>query len=111
MVRLRDSWPFSLSVFPIPENPLPTPSAGVRMIELLNSFFAAATTIIDGLGGVVVNHVGDALIASFNAPLPLKAHAARAVDAARPFLPLVSEREFEGHRLRLRIGITTGLVS
>ena len=82
-----------------------------QVIELLNSFFAAATTIIDGLGGVVVNHVGDALIASFNAPLPLNAHAARAVDAARAFLSLVSEREFEGHRLRLRIGITTGLVA
>src|SRR3954468_22891062 len=32
MVRLRDSWRSSLSVFPIPENPLPTPSAGVRII-------------------------------------------------------------------------------
>src|SRR3954452_757414 len=31
MVRLRDSWRFSLSAFPIPENPLPTPSAGVRI--------------------------------------------------------------------------------
>src|SRR5215210_5466211 len=31
MVRLRDSWRFSLSASPIPENPLPAPSAGVRM--------------------------------------------------------------------------------
>src|SRR4051794_16703844 len=31
MVRPPDSWRFSLSAFPIPENPLPTPSAGVRM--------------------------------------------------------------------------------
>src|SRR3954449_1993367 len=32
MVRLRDSWRFSLSASPIPENPLPAPSAGVRII-------------------------------------------------------------------------------
>src|SRR3954452_23083430 len=31
MVRLPDSWPFSLSASSLPENPLPTPSAGVRM--------------------------------------------------------------------------------
>src|SRR5215210_2163219 len=31
MVRLLDSWRFSLSASPIPENPLPAPSARVRM--------------------------------------------------------------------------------
>ena len=40
------------------------------MIGLLNSFFSAATAIVDERGGVVVNHVGDALIAAFNAPSP-----------------------------------------
>src|SRR4051812_23846426 len=33
MVRLPDSWPFSLSASSLPENPLPTPSAGVRMTD------------------------------------------------------------------------------
>src|SRR3954447_7130327 len=33
MVRLPDSWPFSLSASSLPENPLPTPSAGVRVTE------------------------------------------------------------------------------
>jgi hypothetical protein len=69
-----------------------------RVIGLLNSFFSAATSVIDERGGVVVNHVGDALIAAFNAPLPIEAHAARAVDAARALLSLVSERDFDGHR-------------
>jgi class 3 adenylate cyclase len=58
-----------------------------------------------------VNHVGDGLIAAFNAPLPVDGHAARAVDAARALLGLVAERGFEGHRLRLRIGIATGPVA
>jgi adenylate cyclase len=58
-----------------------------------------------------VNHVGDGLIAAFNAPLPVEGHAARAVDAARALLGLVAERAFEGNRLRLRIGIATGPVA
>ena len=32
---------------------------------------------------------------------------ARAVDAARDLLSLVSGREFDGHQLRLRIGVAT----
>src|SRR5689334_3832282 len=34
MARLPASWRFSLSASPIPENPLPTLSAGVRITEL-----------------------------------------------------------------------------
>src|SRR3954452_22106536 len=37
MVRPPDSWRFSLSAFPIPENPTPTPSAGVRIISHVSS--------------------------------------------------------------------------
>ena len=82
-----------------------------EVIGLLNSFFGAATAIVDARSGIVVNHVGDGLIAAFNAPLPIEGHAARAVDAARSLLALVAERGFEGHRLRLRIGIATGPVA
>jgi class 3 adenylate cyclase len=82
-----------------------------RVITILNSFFSAATAIIDERGGVVVNYIGDALIAAFNAPLPAEDHPARAVAAARDLLALVSLREFEGHALRLRIGVATGQVA
>ena len=58
-----------------------------------------------------MNHVGDALIAAFNAPLPVEDHAAPAVEAARALQALVSGRDFEGHRLRLRIGVATGPVA
>jgi adenylate cyclase len=87
----------------------PLPPA--QVIGLLNSFFGAATPIIEERGGVVVNHVGDALLASFNAPLPINTHSARAVDTARALLSLVAERDFEGHRVRVRIGIATGPVA
>jgi adenylate cyclase len=82
-----------------------------RVIAMLNSLFSAASAIIDEKGGVVVNYIGDALIASFNAPLPVDGYPARAVSAARALLSLVSEREFEGHRMRLRIGVATGPVA
>lgn len=82
-----------------------------QVIGLLNSFFGAATEIVDERGGVVVNHVGDALIAAFNAPLPIDEHPVRAVRTARALLSLVSEHDFEGHRLRLRIGVATGPVA
>lgn len=82
-----------------------------RVIGMLNSFFSAATAIVDDRGGVVVNYIGDALIAAFNAPLPAEDHPARAVEAARDLLSLVSGREFEGHQLRLRIGVATGPVA
>jgi adenylate cyclase len=82
-----------------------------QVIGLLNSFFSASTTVIDQRGGVVVNHLGDGIIAAFNAPLRVEGHAGRAVDAARALLVLAAEREFEGHRLRLRIGVATGPVA
>ncbi|HEY6381647.1 MAG TPA: adenylate/guanylate cyclase domain-containing protein, partial [Pseudolabrys sp.] len=44
-----------------------------QVIGLLNIFFSAVTAIVDERGGIVVNHVGDALIAAFNAPLPIDA--------------------------------------
>ena len=82
-----------------------------QVIGMLNSLFSAATAVVDEHGGVVVNYIGDALIASFNAPLPIDEFPVRAVGAARALLSLVSEQEFEGHQLRLRIGVATGPVA
>lgn len=82
-----------------------------QVIGLMNGFFGAAAMVIEEQGGIVVNHVGDALIAAFNAPLPFENHAAHAVAAARALQLLASNREFDGHRLRLRIGIATGPVA
>ncbi|HJQ56376.1 MAG TPA: adenylate/guanylate cyclase domain-containing protein [Vineibacter sp.] len=86
---------------------LPAP----KVISLLNSFFSAATARVEAQGGIVVNHVGDALIAAFNAPLPVDGYPARAVEAARELQSLVSAQAFDGHRLRLRIGIASGPVA
>jgi len=82
-----------------------------QVIGLMNRFFGAATTVIEAHGGIVLNHVGDALLAAFNAPLPVEDHAGRAVAAARALQSLASSRDFDGHRLHLRIGIATGPVA
>jgi class 3 adenylate cyclase len=82
-----------------------------EVVSMLNSLFKAATALVDQHGGVVINYIGDALIAAFNAPLPAKDHAARAIETAKSLLALVDTSTFEGHRLRLRIGVATGPVA
>src|SRR4051794_30580536 len=47
MVRLPDSWRFSLSASSLPENPLPTPSAGVRMTSPVRASSATAPRLPD----------------------------------------------------------------
>jgi class 3 adenylate cyclase len=82
-----------------------------ELVALLNSFFSAATRVVDERGGIVVNHVGDAIIAAFNAPIAVAEHRARAIEAACALQALMTTRDFQGHRLRLRIGIATGPVA
>lgn len=82
-----------------------------EVIELLNAFFDAATEVIGAHHGVVVSFVGDAVIAAFNAPADLPAHAAWATRAGKALLVLVAERPFGGETLRLRVGIATGPVA
>jgi class 3 adenylate cyclase len=82
-----------------------------RVIGLLDSFFDAATQVIDREGGVVINYIGDALIAAFNAPLPVDGFPERAMRAAEALQAVAASRTFEGHRLRIRIGIATGPVA
>ncbi|WOS65466.1 adenylate/guanylate cyclase domain-containing protein [Sinorhizobium fredii] len=62
-----------------------------QVIGMLNRFFSAATAIVDERGGVVVNYIGDAFIAAFNAPL-----IPRAIAAARDLLFLVSGANLKG---------------
>lgn len=82
-----------------------------EVVHLLNELFAAVSDKITARGGLIVNYFGDAVIAAFNAPLPLAKHEFSAVMAARDILTTLETSEFHGHRLRLRIGIASGLVA
>lgn len=82
-----------------------------QLVELLNEFFTAVTDIVDQNGGVVVNYIGDAVLVSFNAPLPLKHHADGAIRAAQDILRVTGARQFLQMTLEVRIGIATGVIA
>lgn len=82
----------------------------VQVMEMLNRYFGAAVPVILGNGGTVVQFVGDALLAVFDAPRPRPEHEFRAVKAA---LEMQRAIEAEAHGLddppRFRVGVNTGM--
>ena len=82
-----------------------------EVIALLNTFFDTATDIVSDNGGVVISFVGDAVVAAFNAPLPIEEHARQAVRTARALLDACATQDFEGETIRLRVGVATGPVA
>jgi adenylate cyclase len=80
-----------------------------RLVGTLNEFYAAVAEPIARHSGVINLFVGDAILATFNAPRRNPAHAANAVQAAVDIVALCGTRTF-GHDLTLsvRVGINTG---
>jgi adenylate cyclase len=86
------------------------------LVKFLNLFLSEMTTIILGFGGTLDKYQGDAIIAFWNAPLPVADHRRRAVEAScmcqrrlRELAPQF-EREF-GVQVRMRVGLHTGQVT
>lgn len=82
----------------------------VRTVEILNAYFDEVTRIIGANNGIVTQFQGDAVLATFNVPVADEKHARNAFDAARAILACVAARDFAGERVRVRIGINTGLL-
>jgi class 3 adenylate cyclase len=82
-----------------------------RVIAMLNGFFDAVGAAIAHRNGVVIQFIGDAVMATFNAPLPDPEHASNALRAACDIRALTRERTFEGVSLGVRIGISTGPIA
>ncbi|MNR88665.1 Adenylate cyclase 2 [compost metagenome] len=86
-----------------------------RLAEIINACFKALSEPIYRFGGVVDKYIGDAIMALFGAPLAHEDDAERAVSAAYA-MQRAAERFSEsleaetGIRLRVRIGLNTGLV-
>ncbi|MGD8520164.1 MAG: adenylate/guanylate cyclase domain-containing protein [Desulfobacterales bacterium] len=83
------------------------------LTAMLNDYLTAMTDIIHSEGGTIDKYEGDAIIAFWNAPLEIDAHADRAVRAAlscqarlEQLQPTFIKRI--GEPLRMRIGINTG---
>jgi len=82
----------------------------VEIVEILNAYFTELVTIIEEHGGVITQFQGDAILAVFNVPRPLKHHAQKGIAAALAIQAAVVEKTFLGHQLKCRIGVNTGQV-
>jgi class 3 adenylate cyclase len=81
-----------------------------RVVGVLNAFFDQATATITRYDGVVTQFIGDAIMATFNLPAEDPEHAAKAVCAALGIVDLAANQTFNGERLAIRAGISTGPV-
>ena len=77
--------------------------------KILVAYFNQTTSAILEQDGTIIKYIGDAVMAVWGAPLPEKNHAQRAVIAAWG-MSQAGKQEIEGHRLRTRIGVNTGIV-
>jgi class 3 adenylate cyclase len=78
--------------------------APAEVLASLSALFGEIGAIVAREGGVVIGFAGDAVLASFNAPLACRDHPARALAAAAAVADLTLEE------LRLRVGVATGPV-
>jgi adenylate cyclase len=81
-----------------------------QVMQMLNEYFAALTKPLDRHGGILTQFLGDAVLVTFNLPVPDPDHADNAVQVAFEIQRTVRERTFAGNHIRTRIGIATGEV-
>lgn len=77
---------------------------------MLNEYFPAIIEPINRYGGVINQFQGDAMLVTFNVPVPDTEHADNAVRAACEILRICRSQTFGGVRLNTRVGINTGEV-
>ncbi len=80
----------------------------VRIMQMLNEYFAAVLEPIRGHGGIVNQFQGDAMLVTFNVPIEDPRHGDQAIRAAIEIQAVLAAHRFAGQRLRTRIGINTG---
>jgi adenylate cyclase len=86
-----------------------------QVVSLLNRYFTPMTALVRGNKGTLDKFIGDALMAFWNAPLPVPGHPALAVRTALAMqseltsLNAALQRDF-GHALSMGVGLHTGKV-
>lgn len=93
-----------------------------QLVQLMNEYLGAMTEILEAKGGTLDKYIGDAIVALFNAPVPIQHHAMHACKAAA----MMQQRQADlrarwaeqGHRwpsvvplMQTRIGLNTGLAT
>ena len=79
-----------------------------EVVAMLNESFGSAVPAVFAEGGTIVQFMGDALMAIFNAPLRQPDHALRACRAALALQQSVAVVSGGRDRPRFRVGINTG---
>jgi len=79
-----------------------------EVVAMLNASFGAVVPIVLAQGGAVVQFMGDAMMAIFNAPTPQPDHALRAARSALAMQQAVGELPFAGPRPLFRVGLNSG---
>lgn len=79
-----------------------------EVVEMLNAVFGAAVPVVLAEGGAVVQFMGDAMMAIFNAPTPQPDHALRAARSALGLQAVVAGLPLAGTRPRFRVGLNSG---
>jgi class 3 adenylate cyclase len=82
--------------------------APAEVVAMLNLAFGATVPIVLAEGGTVVQFMGDAMMAIFNAPRPQPDHALRAARSALALQRAVGALPFAGERPRFRVGLNSG---
>lgn len=88
-------------------------SAGMSpadLVTLLNRIFTTFDAFVDELGLEKIKTVGDEYMVASGVPVPRRDHAEAVADLALRLRDHVASKEFEGRRIRLRIGINSGPV-
>jgi len=82
--------------------------APAEVVAMLNAAFGVAVPTLLAEGGTVVQFMGDAVMAIFNAPREQADHAMRAARAALAMQRAVGGLPGAGARPRFRVGLNTG---
>jgi class 3 adenylate cyclase len=79
-----------------------------EVVGMLNEYFGAAVPAVFAEGGTIVQFMGDALMAIFNAPLRQPDHALRACRAALALQHSLADVPQHPDQPRFRVGINSG---
>jgi adenylate cyclase len=90
--------------------PMSAGMSAADLVALLNRIFTTFDAFVEELGLEKIKTVGDEYMVASGVPVPRRDHAEAVADLALRLRDHVSTNEFEGRRIRLRIGINSGPV-
>ncbi|MBV8869347.1 MAG: AAA family ATPase, partial [Acetobacteraceae bacterium] len=78
--------------------------------DVIATYHKTVTAIVDSFDGFVARYIGDGVLVYFGYPRAHEEAAERALRAALAVIDAVARLETAGERVRVRVGIATGLV-